>query len=387
MFETFAQLPDDPILGLMAAYRADPNPNKVDLGVGVYKDPMGNTPVLDAVKLAEQICWNTEDSKAYIGPAGDAGYNDALTALVFGDDAVAVRDGRVKTVQTPGGCGALRMAGELINRGQPNATMWVSDPTWGNHIPLFEGAGLTIKTYPYFDAQSGTVRFDDMMECLSQVKAGDVVLFHGCCHNPTGVDLSNEQWDEVVKLASKNMFLPFVDLAYLGFGQGLNEDAYGVRALAAQVPEMIVAVSCSKNFGLYRERTGAVMLVSQSSDTASIALSQQLNIIRGNYSMPPNHGAAIVRTILADPTLSENWDNELKVMRNRIRDLRILFADKMKERGVAQDFSFITRQKGMFSFLGISQEQVARLRAEYSIYIAPPSRINIAGINDSNVDY
>ncbi|MBL4614209.1 MAG: aspartate/tyrosine/aromatic aminotransferase [Magnetovibrio sp.] len=387
MFEKFAQLPADPILGLMAAFRTDTNPHKVDLGVGVYKDPTGNTPVLSAVKLAEQVCLDEETTKAYIGPAGDAGFNDAMTTVVFGAEALATQDDRIRTVQTPGGCGALRMAGELIKRALPNATMWVSDPTWAYHTPLFEGAGLTLKTYPYFDAQNGTVRFDDMMECLNQVKAGDVVLFHGCCHNPTGVDLSNAQWDEVVQLATKSEFLPFVDLAYQGFGDGLNEDAYGVRALAAQVPEMIVAVSCSKNFGLYRERTGAVMLVSPSSESANAALSQQLNIIRGNYSMPPAHGAAIVRIILADPKLREDWQTELKLMRDRIRDLRVLFADKMQQRGVERDFSFITRQKGMFSFLGISEQQVERLRTEYSIYIAPPSRINIAGINDANVDY
>ena len=387
MFEKFAQLPADPILGLMAAFRTDTNPHKVDLGVGVYKDPTGNTPVLSAVKLADQVCLDEETTKAYIGPAGDAGFNDAMTTVVFGAEALATQDDRIRTVQTPGGCGALRMAGELIKRALPNATMWVSDPTWANHTPLFEGAGLTLKTYPYFDAQNGTVRFDDMMECLNQVKAGDVVLFHGCCHNPTGVDLSNAQWDEVVQLATKSEFLPFVDLAYQGFGDGLNEDAYGVRALAAQVPEMIVAVSCSKNFGLYRERTGAVMLVSPSSESANAALSQQLNIIRGNYSMPPAHGAAIVRIILADPKLREDWQTELKLMRDRIRDLRVLFADKMQQRGVERDFSFITRQKGMFSFLGISEQQVERLRTEYSIYIAPPSRINIAGINDANVDY
>ena len=299
MFEKISAAAADPILGLNDEFNADTRTNKIKLGVGVYKNEMGQTPIMASVKRAEALYIATEDSKAYVGPAGDPNFNHGMEQLLFGAGHKALLENRVRTVQTPGGCGALRLAGELINRCDAEAILWVSDPTWANHIPLFGNAGLTIKTYPYYDAETKGVRFDAMMECLQQVGPKDVVLLHGCCHNPTGADLSKEQWLAIADLAESNGFLPLVDIAYQGFGSGLDEDAYGLRLLAERLPELIVAASCSKNFGVYRERVGALSLVSSSATQADTSLSQALNLSRGNYSMPPNHGAAVVGSMHA----------------------------------------------------------------------------------------
>lgn len=387
MFETLDSLPADPILGLMKAFQADDNPDRIDLGVGVYKDDNGNTPVMRAVKQAEQRLFETQDTKRYVGPTGSAGFNQRVAELVLGAPLVESLGGRRVTVQTPGGCGGLRLAAEFIRRAAPRARVLVSDPTWANHIPLLGDAGLRIETYPYYDKHRHAVRFDAMMDSLEQAGPGDVVLLHGSCHNPCGADLDADQWQAVCDLALQRGFLPFIDLAYQGLGDGLEEDTAGVRLLAEKLPELVVVSSCSKNFGLYRERAGALTVTGRNDEQASISASQIASIARGIWSMPPDHGAAIVETILEDRTLKEIWLEELAEVRGRINDTRALFAGALERAGVHGDFSFITREKGMFSFLGISKEQVRTLVNQYSIYLVDSSRINVAGINSHNIDY
>ena len=387
MLETLKALQPDPILGLMAAYRQDDNAHKVDLGVGVYKDEVGHTPIMTSVVKAEVLHRTAETSKTYVGPSGDAEFNQQLQSLIFGTDSIAQQDHRVRTVQTPGGCGALRVAAELINRARPGAAIWVSDPTWANHVPLLGDAGLEIKTYPYYDAARQGLKFDAMCDALGNINRGDLVLLHGCCHNPCGVDLNPPQWDTVAAITLQRGFTPFVDLAYLGLGVGLTEDAYGVRKLAATVPELIVASSCSKNFGLYRERVGALSVVSPSVAEADVVYGQVQNVARGIYSMPPNYGAALVGRILADPTLRKEWDAELTDMRDRLNILRAQLAKKFSARLGTSRFDFIPQQRGMFSFLGLNKAQVQRLKQENSIYMVDSSRINVAGINQQNIDY
>ena len=386
MFSSLTPQPADPILGLLAAYGQDNNPNKIDLGVGVYKDEQGHTPILDCVKQAEQFRLTNEQSKVYIGPTGDPGFNDKMSRLVFGEHQV-IAQSRVRTVSTPGGTGALRVAAEFIKACKGDATIWVSNPTWANHNGLFEAAGLKVAEYPYYNYDTKSLDFDAMLSTLSQVGEGDVVLLHACCHNPSGMDLSREQWQQVAELAVEKGFTPMIDMAYQGFGEGLDEDAYGLRLLADSVPELLLCSSCSKNFGLYRERIGAFTLVAKDSASADIAFSVVLAVVRSIYSMPPAHGAAIVDTILGSDELRQQWYAELAEMRNRINGNRQLLVDKLREKGVSRDFSFITRQNGMFSFLGITPEQVATLKSEYSIYMVGSSRISIAGIANRNVDY
>ncbi|MCH9691274.1 MAG: aspartate/tyrosine/aromatic aminotransferase [Gammaproteobacteria bacterium] len=387
MFNHLSQLPADPILGLLSAFRADNNPNKIDLGVGVYKDEAGHTPVLQVVKEAEVRLLRSEESKAYIGPAGAAGFNAAIQQLALGAGHVVLADNRVRSVQTPGGCGALRVMAELIQRAKKGATIWMSDPTWVNHIPLFGSAGLQIKSYPYYDRDSSKLHFDAMVETLKKVGEGDLVLLHACCHNPSGADLSREQWQVLAKIAQKQGFTPIVDMAYQGFGDSLEEDVYGLRLLAASVPEMLLAVSCSKNFGLYRERVGMAMVLYSDGAAADRGQSQLTNVVRENYSMPPSHGAAIVESILTDAGLRANWEAELIEMRERINGLREGLVGRLKDAGAAKDFDFIRHQKGMFSFLGINPEQVHKLQRDYSIYMVDSSRINIAGLSETNMTY
>lgn len=380
-------MPADPILGLLTQYREDTHPQKVDLGVGVYKDPAGNTPILNCVKKAEKFRLETETTKVYIGPTGSPQFNTLMTELAFGSDHSAIIANRIRTVSTPGGTGALRVAGDFIKRCNPNAVLWVSDPTWANHTGLFEAAGITVKTYPYYDYDSKSLKFDEMLAALSQVSPDDVVLLHACCHNPSGMDLTTDQWDKVVTLTKEQGFTPLIDMAYQGFGDGVDIDAYGVRKMAAAVDNMILCSSCSKNFGLYRERIGSCSVVAKDANTANIAQSVLLYVVRCLYSMPPAHGAAIVETILGSKELTQEWLDELKVMRDRINGNRAILVEKLKANGVARDFSFIARQKGMFSFLGVNPEQVARLQKEFSIYMVGSSRISIAGISEDNVDY
>ncbi|MEQ8407561.1 MAG: amino acid aminotransferase [Gammaproteobacteria bacterium] len=387
MFQSLQALPSDPILGLMAAYRTDTNPKKIDLGVGVYKDADGNTPVMTAVKKAEALILEEQASKTYIGPTGAAEFNDAIAELVFGKPLLESLGKRRVTVQAPGGCGGLRLAAEFIYKANADATVWVSDPTWANHVPLLGSAGLKIEQYPYYDYSTHTVRFDEMLACLSKIPAGDLVLIHGCCHNPCGADLSHEQWQQIKDVALKQGFTVFIDLAYQGLGDGLEEDVYGVRLLAEALPELIVVSSCSKNYGLYRERTGALTLISENDNAAAIATTLIAAGARAMYSMPPDHGAAIVATIMTRPELSSEWDAELTAMRNRINGLRSQLVAQINAAGVDTDFSFIEREKGMFSFLGTNVEQVQKLVNDYSIYLVNSSRINVAGINDSNIEY
>jgi aspartate aminotransferase len=386
MFGSLKALPADPILGLLAKYKNDDNPAKIDLGVGVYKDESGHTPILNCVKKAEQHRFATEDSKVYIGPTGSPLFNDKMSQLIFGEHAV-LNASRARTVSTPGGTGALRVAAEFIKSCKAGATIWVSDPTWANHTGLFEAAGLTVKTYPYYNHENQSLNFDAMLAALKLVHKDDVVLLHACCHNPSGMDLDQPQWQQVVEVAKSVGFTPLIDMAYQGFGDGLDQDAYGPRLMAEHVEQMIVCSSCSKNFGLYRERIGACTLVAATSAGADVAFSVLLSVVRCFYSMPPAHGAAIVEIILSSDELRQQWHIELKEMRDRINGNRSLLVNKLIENGVTRDFSFIARQKGMFSFLGITAQQVQQLEDEYSIYMVGSSRMSIAGIGNGNVDY
>lgn len=386
MFEVLPQLPADPILGLSTAYKADPNPNKIDLGVGVYKDELGHTPILSSVAKAQRILLNQEDSKTYISPQGVQGYIDGMLELLLGKGNKALLEDRVAAVQAPGGCGALRILSELLKRCNADLTVWVSDPTWANHIPLIGNAGLKIETYPYFNKADASINFDAMVKTLSQVKKGDVVLLHGCCHNPTGADLTNAQWRKVLELAQQRGFVPFVDIAYLGFGDGLAEDAYGLRLLVDNLPEVLIAASCSKNFGLYRERVGLAAMITANNQTKQALQSQIQSIARGIYSMPPSYGGALVGIILADEGLRYEWIAEVEAMRTRMQSLRAMLVDKLAEKGAPIDFSFVNGQKGMFSYLCITPEQVQRMRDEHSVYFVDSSRVNIAGISRKNVD-
>ncbi|MBU2925542.1 amino acid aminotransferase [Colwellia sp. 1_MG-2023] len=386
MFSQLKQLPPDPILGLSVKFKADANANKIDLGAGIYKDENGHTPVLSCVKAAEKFRLENEKSKAYLGSAGSALFNEKMTSLMLGDHKV-ISENRIRTVSTPGGTGALRTAGEFIKSCTPGATIWVSNPTWANHQGVFTAAGLTVKTYPYYDYENKTLDFDGMLEALKQVSKDDAVLLHACCHNPSGMDLNQEQWQQVAEVAKQVGFMPVVDMAYQGFGQDLDADAFGLRLMADTVEQMIICSSCSKNFGLYRERIGACSIIGKSAIAADIINSVLLSVVRVNYSMPPAHGAAIVETILSSAELTTQWHGELKEMRDRINGMRQLLVDQLAANGVTRDFSFITTQNGMFSFLGIDKEQVQRLQDEYSIYIVGSSRISLAGISPDNVNY
>ncbi|RLV61216.1 aspartate/tyrosine/aromatic aminotransferase [Parashewanella curva] len=387
MLDRLTAMPADPILGLLNQYRQDTNPNKVDLGVGVYKDPQGHTPILDCVKAAEKHRFATEDTKVYIGPTGSADFNTLITELCFGSDHPALLANRIRTVSTPGGTGALRVAADFIKRCNNDAVLWVSDPTWANHTGLFEAAGITVKTYPYYDYDNKSLKFDEMVARLEQVSADDVVLLHACCHNPSGMDLTPAQWDIIAELAKNKGFTPLIDMAYQGFGIDEDADAYGVRKMAATVENMILCSSCSKNFGLYRERIGSCSIIGSTSTKADTAFSVLLYVVRCLYSMPPAHGAAIVETILGSAELKQQWLDELKHMRDRINGNRQLLVNALHGLNVNRDFSFITAQKGMFSFLGVNPQQVEQLKSDYSVYMVGSSRISIAGITETNVDY
>lgn len=386
MFETLKPLPPDAILGIMTLFRADPHPGKIDLSVGVYQDEQGRTPVLASVKRAEQAILATQDTKTYVAIAGNAGFNKGIEEVLYGKDHPALKAGRVATVQTPGGSGGLSVAGHLIARAKPNARVYVSDPSWPNHQPLLKVSGLTLDTYPYYDYAKHRVDFEPMMAKLETVNAGDLVLIHGCCHNPCGADLSKEQWEALTKLCERRGIVPFIDLAYQGLAEGLDEDAFGVRLMAARLPEVVVVSSSSKNLGLYRERVGAASVVSANAEASKLALANAANVARGLYSMPPDHGAAIVGYILSNPDLKALWIKELAEMRARINGLRKLLVEKLAARKTSMDFSFIEKERGMFSFLGITKEQVIRLREEFHVYMVESSRVNIAGINHGNVD-
>lgn len=388
MFETLQQAPPDPILGLTTAFNEDSNPNKINLGVGVYKDAEGNTPVFASVKTAEQRILASEDTKNYLTIGGDADYADAVQHLLFGADHEIVTSKRAITVQTPGGTGALRVAGDFIHQLFSSATLWLSDPTWANHPKVFGAAGVRINTYPYYDTEKNELDFDAFLKALGEVPAGDVVLLHGCCHNPTGMDPTPEQWSEIAHVVERQKLIPLVDFAYQGLGDGLDADGRGLQALTATGCEMFVASSFSKNFGLYRERIGALTLVTPDQDAAKVAQSHVLITIRTNYSNPPAHGSSIVTEVLKDPDLRAQWDNEVTEMRDRINGMRRLLVDTLDRKGVKRDFSFIARQRGMFSFSGLTPEQVDALREKHSIYVVKTGgRLNVAGIREENIDY
>ena len=387
MFENLQALPPDPILALTPAFRADPNPRKIDLGAGVYKDEQGDTPVMRAVKQAETELLACQQSKAYVGPTGAGGFNEAMASLAFGDELLASLGDRRVSLQTPGGCGGLRLAAEFLAQANPDATVWLSDPTWPNHRPLLGAARLKMASYPYYDFSSHAVRFGAMLERLAEAAAGDVLLLHGCCHNPCGADLTMEQWRAVRNLALDKGLVVLIDMAYQGLGDGLEQDVAGVRMLAESLPELLLVGSCSKNFGLYRERTGVLSAICASGSVARAAASRLAATARANWSMPPDHGAAVVQTIMEDPTLRAAWESELAEVRGRINGLRATLAQALRDAGANRDFGFIEREKGMFSFLGVTPEQAETLVSRYSIYLVKSGRINIAGINQANIGY
>jgi len=387
MFENLKPVAIDPILGLMVAFKADNRAEKIDLGVGVYQDDRGRTPVMASVKQAESRLMELETTKSYQGMAGDPDYNQRMMELLLGKDHSILSTGRVKSIQAPGGSGALRVGAEVIRRARPESKLWVGIPTWPNHIPLLGSAGFDIKQYPYYDMDARQVDTEKMMETLRQVPVGDLVLLHGCCHNPTGADLTNEQWDFIADLALERGFIPFIDTAYQGLGNGLDQDAYGMRMMAERLPEVIIASSCSKNFGLYRERTGSITFIAETSEQADIVVSQAMSTARSIYSMPPAHGALLVSMVLGDPQLRSQWEAELEEVRLRIKSMRNLLCDSLENNAAGMDFSHIKRQNGMFSFLGITTPQLERLRTEFGIYIVSSTRINLAGVNSNNIKH
>lgn len=382
MFETLTKAPGDKILALMGEYAADPRPTKIDLGVGVYKDEQGTTPIMSSVKKAEQKIFSAGKTKTYLGIAGNKGFGAAVLDLALAD---SVDRARVRIAQAPGGTGSLWVLMQLVNRARPGATVWVSDPTWPNHNPIAINSGLQVKTYPYFDTETRGVKFAEMLATLDKLGKDDVVLLHGCCHNPTGANLSPDQWDKVAASLVRTGALPFIDLAYLGFGDGLEADAYGTRKILSSVPEALVAFSGSKNFGLYRERVGAAILIARDAAQADIAQSQLLNIIRGAYSQPPDHGAEIIRTILEDAELRAEWEAELDLMRARMIRLREKLSEAIRQRSNSKDFDFIAAHRGMFSLLGLENSVVEQLKANNGVYMIGDSRINVAGIPEDRV--
>jgi len=387
VFDQLKPLPADAILGIMQLFRADDFPGKVDLSVGVYQDDDGNTPILESVKKAEKIVYDGEKTKSYVAPAGNARFNRLMEELVFGADSELLREGRVVTVQGPGGSGALSVASHLIQRARPGARIFGSEPSWPNQVPLLSLCGARLELYPYYDFSAHRVDFDAMTAAIETMHAGDYLLLHGCCHNPCGADLSQAQWKVVAEMCARLGVIPFIDLAYLGLAKGLEEDAFGVRLMVDAVPELIVVSSCSKNFGLYRERVGACSVVFADQKDREGVATNLANVARSLYSMPPDHGAAIVAAILGDAQLRKLWESEVDQIRDRLNGQRRLLVEKLAERGTRTDFSFIANESGMFSFLGLSREQIVRLREKFHVYMVESSRINVAGVNSRNVDY
>jgi len=381
MFQTLSPQPEDKILGLMAKYAADPRPTKIDLGVGVYKDASGKTPIMSAIKKAEKQLWETETTKSYTGLAGDPGYSDAMIALVLG--GVIPRE-NVAAAATPGGTGAVRQGFDLLRMTNPNVRVWVSDPTWPNHVTILKHMGMEMRTYRYFDAETRGVNFEGMMADLAGIGPDDVVLLHGCCHNPTGANLNASQWQTVIAHLETTGALPFIDIAYQGFGDGLDADAAAVRAVASGLPECIIAASCSKNFGIYRERTGLLM-VAAAPEGRKVMQGTLNHINRQNFSFPPDHGARLVTMILTDDALRAEWEAELESVRLSMLDLRETLANTLRELSGSDRFGFIAQHRGMFSRIGATPEQVDKLREDHAIYAVGDSRINIAGLNHDKI--
>ena len=383
MFETLRPAPPDAIFGITEAFAADPSPQKINLAVGVFKDAQGQTPVLACVKAAERRLIESETTKTYLGIEGLADYREHVRRLVFSD---AVAADRVAVVQTPGGTGGLRVVADFLAAHLSAATVWVSNPTWENHTNIFASAGLATDSYRYLDASKTRLDFQGMLDDLTaKARPGDVVLLHACCHNPTGVDLSPEQWAQVADLVVERKLLPLVDFAYQGFGAGLEEDAAGLRTLLGRCEELLVASSFSKNFGLYSERVGAAALVASEAPAAKAGLSQLKRAVRSNYSNPPRHGAAVVATVLGDAELTTLWTQELTAMRQRISAMRQELVEALRAGGAKRDFAFLLDQSGMFSYTGLTPMQCDRLRSEQSIYIVGSGRINVAGVTSENL--
>ncbi|MGF1841787.1 MULTISPECIES: amino acid aminotransferase [Vibrio] len=383
----FTHLPEptlDPILSLSVAYRNDARADKVDLGIGVYRNSQGETPIMQAVKMAQDIVVETQKTKAYVGLAGCEEFNQSMIDLLLTDTSAI---GRVAAIQTPGASGALRMLGDLMKIAQPDTTVWISNPSYVNHKPVMEAAGLNVRFYHYFSPQTKQVDTSRMLDDLSNAGVNDVVLLHGCCHNPTGADIDFSAWQAITELSQKNGFTPFVDIAYQGFGDGLEEDAKGLRYMADNVEEMLITTSCSKNFGLYRERTGAAIVVGKSNHDVANAKGKLLTLARSTYTMPPDHGAALVKTILQDQQLTGIWKTELYEMQQRLVSLRHSLCNEFRTVHNTDQFDFIESHKGMFTVLGFNSEQMLQLREQFGIYAVGDGRINIAGLSEQHIPF
>ncbi len=386
-FAAIEQAPPDPILGLTDAFNADMNPKKVNLGVGVYQDENGKVPVLKAVREAEARWYGEESSKSYLPIDGVPAYNKQVQALLLGAESSLIAEGRAVTIEALGGTGGLKVGADFLKRFFPDSTVYISQPSWENHRALFESAGFRVETYRYYDAETHGLDFDGMVAALKGLAPRGIVVLHACCHNPSGVDLDSAQWDAIVNLFRDSDLIPFLDFAYQGFGTGMEEDAYAVRAFAAAGISCLISSSFSKSFSLYRERVGALTILTSAAEESKRVLSQVKRVIRANYSSPPSHGGQVVALILADAELRSLWEKELREMRSRIARMRTLFVASLRSKGVRQDFSFIEGQAGMFSFAGLPLEAVRTLRGDYSLYIVDSSRICMAAMNERNMDY
>jgi aromatic-amino-acid transaminase len=387
LFADVPLAPADPILGLTEAFQADNNPKKVNLGVGVYQDGSGKVPVLSVVREAEKLWYDKEDSKSYLPIDGVPAYRKEVQELLLGRDSELIASGRTVTAQALGGTGALKVGADFLRRFLPGADVYISSPSWENHRALFENAGFTVKDYPYYAAQSHGLDFGAMKESLLTLPPKSIVLLHACCHNPTGVDLSAAQWEEVVGIARERALMPFIDFAYQGFGEGIEQDAAAVRAFTRAGLPCVISSSFSKSFSLYRERVGAITFVAADADEAKRVTSQVKRTIRTNYSNPSSHGGQIVALVLGSEELRKRWESELAEMRQRIQRMRSLFVQKLKARGITRDFSFIEQQRGMFSYSGIELEKVRKLRSDFGLYIVDSGRICVAAMNEKNLDY
>ncbi|EEW07987.1 aspartate/tyrosine/aromatic aminotransferase [Vibrio mimicus] len=383
----FAHLPApvlDPILSLSVAFRNDPRPEKVDLGIGVYKNSLGETPIMRAVAMAQDKVVASQKTKSYVGLAGCEEFNQSMMHLVLGS---TLDSERTIAIQTPGASGALRMLGDLMKVAQPETTVWITDPSYVNHKPVMEAAGLKVRYYRYFSRDTKMVDAEQMLADLAQAGPKDVVLLHGCCHNPTGADIDFTAWQAITDLAQKNGFIPFVDIAYQGFGDGLDQDAQGLRYMAERMEEMLITTSCSKNFGLYRERTGAAIVIGKNQQNVTNARGKMLTLARSTYTMPPDHGAALVKTVLRDEQLTAIWKQELSEMQQRLLSLRKNLCNELRNQHNTRQFDFIESHRGMFTVLGFSAEQMSRLREEFAIYGVADGRINIAGLTEKDIPY
>ncbi|HFG1552171.1 TPA: aromatic amino acid transaminase [Vibrio cholerae] len=374
----------DPILSLSVAFRNDPRPQKVDLGIGVYKNSLGETPIMRAVALAQDKVVASQKTKSYVGLAGCEEFNQSMMQLVLGS---TLDTERTIAIQTPGASGALRMLGDLMRVAQPDTTVWITDPSYVNHKPVMEAAGLKVRYYRYFSRETKMVDTEQMLADLAQAGTKDVVLLHGCCHNPTGADIDFSAWQAITELAQKNGFIPFVDIAYQGFGDGLEQDAQGLRYMAERMEEMLITTSCSKNFGLYRERTGAAIVIGKNQQEVTNARGKMLTLARSTYTMPPDHGAALVKTVLRDELLTAIWKQELSEMQQRLLTLRKNLCNELRNQHNTRQFDFIESHRGMFTVLGFSAEQMGRLREEFAIYGVADGRINIAGLTEKDIPY